>query len=399
MGSLFQLLRRGLAVLLASAPLLAFGAGSAAPLPGSDPDAALGAVFKDIERGRLPDALEKVDSLIQRYPNFRLAHLIRGDLLLARSRPLPSFGGSPDAPADKLADLREEAVARLKAYRNRPPNNYVPRYLLQMEAEQKYAVVVDTQKARLYIYQNDNGRPRFVADYYISHGKLGAEKSREGDKRTPVGVYHVTANLPRQKLSDFYGNGAFPINYPNEWDRQQGRDGHGIWLHGTPSDTYSRPPKASDGCVVLTNRDLDAVSGYLQIGLTPVIISNTIEWLSLDDWAAERTALNRQIEAWRKDWESRDVARYLSHYSKNFRNSEGGIERWSEQKRLVNASKNWIKVELGKLSVFRNPGKEDLVVVTFEQDYRSNNLSNVLKKRQYWQKEGRHWKIVYEGFA
>lgn len=399
MASLFQLLRRGLAVLLASAPLLAFGAGSAAPQPGSDPDAALGAVFKDIERGRLPDALEKVDSLIQRYPNFRLAHLIRGDLLLARSRPLPSFGGSPDAPADKLADLREEAVARLKAYRNRPPNNYVPRYLLQMEAEQKYAVVVDTQKARLYIYQNDNGRPRFVADYYISHGKLGAEKSREGDKRTPVGVYHVTANLPRQKLSDFYGNGAFPINYPNEWDRQQGRDGHGIWLHGTPSDTYSRPPKASDGCVVLTNRDLDAVSGYLQIGLTPVIISNTIEWLSLDDWAAERTALNRQIEAWRKDWESRDVARYLSHYSKNFRNSEGGIERWSEQKRLVNASKNWIKVELGKLSVFRNPGKEDLVVVTFEQDYRSNNLSNVLKKRQYWQKEGRHWKIVYEGFA
>ena len=150
---------------------------------------------------------------------------------------------------------------------------------------------------------------------------------------------------------------------------------------------------------MLTNRDLDALSGYLQIGLTPVIISNTIEWLSLDDWAAERTALNRQIEAWRKDWESRDVGRYLSHYSKNFRNSEGGIERWSEQKRLVNASKNWIKVELGKLSVFRNPGKEDLVVVTFEQDYRSNNLSNVLKKRQYWQKEGRHWKIVYEGFA
>lgn len=399
MGSLFQLLRRGLAVLLASAPLLAFGAGGSASPPGSDPDAALGAVFKDIERGRLPDALEKVESLIQRYPNFRLAHLIRGDLLLARSRPLPSFGGSPDAPADKLADLREEAIARLKAYRNRPPNNYVPRYLLQMEAEQKYAVVVDTQKARLYIYQNDNGRPRFVADYYISHGKLGAEKSREGDKRTPVGVYHVTANLPRQKLSDFYGNGAFPINYPNEWDRQQGRDGHGIWLHGTPSDTYSRPPKASDGCVVLTNRDLDAVSGYLQIGLTPVIISNTIEWLSLDDWAAERTALNRQIEAWRKDWESRDVARYLSHYSKNFRNSEGGIERWSEQKRLVTASKSWIKVELGKLSVFRNPGKEDLVVVTFEQDYRSNNLSNVLKKRQYWQKEGRHWKIVYEGFA
>jgi murein L,D-transpeptidase YafK len=201
--------------------------------------------------------------------------------------------------------------------------------------------------------------PRFVADYYITHGKLGAEKAREGDKRTPVGVYHVTANLPRQKLSDFYGSGAFPISYPNEWDRQQGRDGHGIWLHGTPSDTYSRPPRASDGCVVLTNRDLDALSSYMQIGLTPVIISNTIEWLSVDDWASERRSLNREIEAWRKDWESRDVDRYLAHYSKNFRNSEGGYEQWARQKRLVSASKNWVKVDLGKLSVFRSPGKQD----------------------------------------
>ena len=295
--------------------------------------------------------------------------------------------------------LADEAIARLKAYRNRPPSNYVPRYLLQMEPEQKYAIVVDTQRSRLYIYQNDNGRPRFVADYYITHGKLGAEKAREGDKRTPVGVYHVTANLPRQKLSDFYGSGAFPISYPNEWDRQQGRDGHGIWLHGTPSDTYSRPPRASDGCVVLTNRDLDALSSYMQIGLTPVIISNTIEWLSVDDWASERRSLNNQIEDWRKDWESRDVDRYLAHYSKNFRNSEGGYEQWARQKRLVSASKNWVKVDLGKLSVFRSPGKQDLIVVTFEQDYRSNNLSNVLKKRQYWIKEGGRWKIVYEGFA
>jgi murein L,D-transpeptidase YafK len=398
MQRLQSALRRGLALLAVCSPLLALGAGEA-PARGNDPDAALGAVFQDIERSRLGSALEKVDALITAYPNFRLAYLIRGDLLLARARPLVTFGNQPDAPADKLADLREEAVARLKAYRNRPPSNYVPRYLLQMEPEQKYAIVVDTQRARLYIYQNDNGRPRFVADYYISHGKLGAEKLREGDKRTPVGVYHVTANLPRQKLSDFYGNGAFPISYPNEWDRQQGRDGHGIWLHGTPSDTYSRPPRASDGCVVLTNRDLDALASYLQIGLTPVIISNTVEWLSVDDWAAERSALNKQIESWRKDWESRDVDRYLAHYSKSFRNNEGGYVRWAEQKKAVNASKSWIKVQLDKVSVFRSPGKQDLVVVTFEQDYRSNNLSNVLKKRQYWLKEGGRWKIVYEGFA
>lgn len=391
-------LHRGLALAFVCFPLVVSASGGLRA-SAADADMALGEVIRDIEHRRTDDALKKVDALLLRYPNFRLAHLIRGDLLLARTRPLSAFGDSPEAPAEKLADLREEAIARLKAYRNRPPSNYVPRYLLQMEPDQKFAIVVDTQRSRLYIYQNDNGRPRFVADYYIAHGKFGAEKTREGDKRTPVGVYHVTANLPRQKLSDFYGSGAFPINYPNEWDRQQGRNGHGIWLHGTPSDTYSRPPRASDGCVVLTNQDLDTLSGYLQVGLTPVIISNTIEWLSLDDWASERTALNREIEAWRKDWESRDVDRYLAHYSRAFRNNEGDYGQWAQQKRLVAAGKSWVKVDLSKLSVFRNPGKQDMIVVTFEQDYRSNNLSNVLKKRQYWVKEGGRWKIIYEGFA
>ena len=158
------------------------------------------------------------------------------------------------------------------------------------------AIVVDTQKSRLYLYQNDNGRPRFVADYYISHGKLGAEKMREGDKKTPVGVYHVTSSLSPKKVGDFYGTGAFPINYPNEWDKRQGRNGHGIWLHGTPSDTFSRPPKASDGCVILSNVDLDSLAKNLQIGLTPVIISNSVEWLTLDDWQSERSTLNNKIE-------------------------------------------------------------------------------------------------------
>jgi hypothetical protein len=72
---------------------------------------------------------------------------------------------------------------------------------------------------------------------------------------------------------------------------------------------------------------------------------------------------------------------------------------FAQQKRQVNAGKDWIKVKTGNLSMFRNPGKDELVVVTFEQDYRSNNLSNQMKKRQYWIREDGTWKIVYEGAA
>ncbi len=362
-------------------------------------EAQLVRIYAEIEKNKLENALNLVESLLHQYPNFRLGHLIKGDLLLARARPISSFGNAANAPQDRVADLREEAVARLKAYKQKPANNAVPRYLLQMQPDQKHAVVVDTQKARLYLYQNDGGQPRFVADYYISHGKLGSEKMREGDKKTPIGVYHVTTSLPRQKLTDFYGSGAFPINYPNEWDKRQGRNGHGIWLHGTPSDTFSRPPKASDGCVVLANSDLDALAKNLQPGLTPVIISNEIEWLSLDDWQKERAALNKAIDDWRKDWESRDTDRYLRHYSRKFQAGKQNFDEFAKQKRQVNAGKEWIKVQTNNLSVFRNPGKEEFVVVTFEQDYRSNNLSNQMKKRQYWVREDGAWKIIYEGAA
>jgi murein L,D-transpeptidase YafK len=362
-------------------------------------DALLGKVFEEIENNRLDQALAQVEALLRAKPNFRLAYLIKGDLLLARGRALKTFGNAPNGSRERLDDLRAEAMVRLHAYRQRPPQDQVPRYLMQMRQDQRYAIVVDNKRSRLYLYQNENGRPRFVADYYISTGKRGGEKTREGDEKTPQGVYHVTASLPRKKLTDFYGSGAFPISYPNEWDKRHGRNGHGIWLHGTPSDTYSRAPRASNGCVVLANADLDALSDKLQIGLTPVIISEQVEWLSLDDWNAERNALNAEIERWRSDWESLDTDRYLTHYSKSFSADGENFAEWGQHKRKVNSGKSWIKLKISNFSMFRNPGKDELVVVTFDQDYRSSNLSNVMKKRQYWTKEGGKWRIVYEGAA
>lgn len=385
------------AAALAASPLLL--AGGLRSDTGVTAEALLAKVIDEIGQERFASALQNIEALIRVKPNFRLAHLIKGDLLLARAQEIKTMGAVKNAPAGRLEGLRDEALARLRAYHERPPVNRVPRYLLQLRDDQKYAVVVDTRRSRLYLYQNDNGKPRFVADYYISSGKNGTEKTREGDEKTPIGVYHVTASLPRQKLSDFYGSGAFPIDYPNRWDRIQGRAGHGIWLHGTPSDTYSRPPRASNGCVVLANADLDALAQNLQIGLTPVIISEDVEWLNFDDWASERKAFQNHLEQWRADWESLDSDRYLKHYSANFSAGNENFEAWSRHKRQVNAGKKWIKVEIGNVSMFRSPGKEDLVVVTFDQDYRSSNLSNVMKKLQYWIREGGRWRIIFEGAA
>ncbi|MFN0162255.1 MAG: L,D-transpeptidase family protein [Burkholderiales bacterium] len=384
---------------LVAAFFFCLAAGSAAQPRGVDAEAALIGIFKAIESNRLGEALARTEALIAARPNYRLAHLIKGDLLLARGRPIGTMGAAPNGPPERLRELREEARQRLAAYRQRPPADAIPRYLLQLRPDQKHAVVVDTRKSRLYIYENVGGKPRFVADYYISYGKAGVDKLREGDQKTPLGVYHVTASLPKAKLADLYGEGAFPINYPNDWDRRNGRGGSGIWLHGTPKDTFARAPRASDGCVVLTNVDFQSIAGLIQVGLTPVIISEEVEWLSQDDWNSERTALNAAIEKWRVDWEGRDHGAYMAHYARNFLADGMNLKAWNERKRAVNAGKSWIKLSLANLSMFRYPGKEDMVVVTFDQDYKSNNLSNQMKKRMYWIKDGGRWKIVDEGAA
>jgi len=370
-----------------------------APSQNVHPEKLLVKSLLEIKHNRLDVAMNDIEDLLRVNPNFKLAHLIKGDLLLARARPLASFGSAPGASQQRVDDLREEARARLQRYLEEPPAGMVPKYLLQMQPEQRYAIVVDTGKSRLYLFQNQQGTPRYVTDYYITSGKNGAEKLREGDQKTPLGVYFVTANLPRSQLSDFYGTGAFPLSYPNEWDKRQGRNGHGIWLHGVPSDTYSRPPRASNGCVVLTNPDMTEVGGRLQPGLTPVVISDGAEWVRPEQLRAEREALERKLEAWRQDWESRDAERYLRHYSRDFAANGQNFSSWAAQKRQVNAGKTSVRVKLSDTSMFSYPGKENLVVVTFTQDYRSNNLNNQMKKRQYWIREDGKWKIIYEGSA
>jgi murein L,D-transpeptidase YafK len=376
--------------------LLAFAATAQA----AGPEDRLSSVFHAIDAKRLDLALERVESLIAAYPTFRLAHLVRGDLLLARARPLETFGNVvKTVPQDKIDGLRDEALMRLRALRERPGEDRLPRYVLQLHSGQKHVLVVDSRRSRLFVYANVEGRPKLIADYYVSLGKNGTDKAREGDQKTPLGVYHVTANLPRSKLSDFYGAGAFPINYPNEWDKRMGRNGFGIWLHGVPADLYSRPPRASDGCIVLANPDLESMARFVQVGLTPVIIADEVEWIDAAALEAERASLAEAIERWRGDWQSRDTDTYLAHYSERFSSGKQDFAAWAQHKRTVNAAKSWIRVEVSRLAMFRHPRETDFVVVTFHQDYRSSGLSNVMKKRQYWVKEGGRWKILYEGAA
>ncbi|MGH9790158.1 MAG: L,D-transpeptidase family protein, partial [Candidatus Acidiferrales bacterium] len=322
--------------------------------------------------------------------------LLRGDLLLARAHPIAGLGNGAPAARDRIDELRAEAAVRLRAAKELPPAESVPRYLVQLAPTQKHAIVVDASRSRVYVYENVGGVPRLVENYYSTLGKRGIEKEREGDQKTPIGVYEVTSSIPGRRLPDLYGWGAFPLSYPNEWDRLQGRTGYGIWIHGVPSDTYARAPQASDGCIALANPEIEQLAKLVEPGLTPVVIAKHADWVAADAWRAERDAFLHEVESWRADWESRDAERYLAHYAGSFRSDGMNLERWRAHKRRVNAGKSWINVSLSNVSVFRDPGPQPLMVVTFDQDYRSSNLARKARKRQYWVREDGRWKIAYE---
>jgi hypothetical protein len=53
-------------------------------------------------------------------------------------------------------------------------------------------------------------------------------------------------------------------------------------------------------------------------------------------------------------------------------------------------------VGIANLSLFGAAEGEETLVVTFEQDYKSSNLSNRTLKRQYWTRQGGRWRILFE---
>jgi murein L,D-transpeptidase YafK len=352
-----------------------------------------------ITEGQLEEALQAIDQVLKTAPNFKLAHLIRGDLLMARAQQLQSFGNASTSRDETIEGLREEARTRLERYLNEQVPQQIPEPLWKLDPSQQYALVVDTAKSRLYLYRNNDGTPRYIADYYVTIGKNGSEKRIEGDKRTPLGVYFSSPKLTRE-LPDFYGDGAYPLNYPNEWDKHEKRNGYGIWLHGTPKDTYSRPPRASDGCVVLANPDLKSLAPILKDGNTPVIITSGLQWLPANASAPQGEKLESTLQAWHKAWQAQDTERYLAHYSEQFFSPNADYARWAKEKRRIQANKTDTEITLSNVSMFRYPHSErEMAIVTFDQEFKSPHLDSRMKKRQYWVLENQQWKIMYEGPA
>ncbi len=136
-----------------------------------------------------------------------------------------------------------------------------------------FAVIVDKSRQQLVLYRHKE-RWQEVARWSCSTGKHAGPKKKEGDKKTPEGIYFVTRKVGQRYLTATYGSQALPLDYPNWLDKQQRRTGSAIWLHGTNKPLQARD---SNGCVVLENSAIELLARHIRLNRTPVIIVDRIQ--------------------------------------------------------------------------------------------------------------------------
>jgi L,D-transpeptidase YnhG len=372
---------------------------------GLDAEARLIQIYQRIGMAQTREALKLADQLVKDHPNFALAQLVHGDLLSAQTRPVKALGDMPEATVraaapGSLSELREESLLRIKALRERPPAGMVPSQFVRLSPRNKHAIAVDPSRARLYLFENTASGMKLIADFYMSVGKLGIDKSVEGDLRTPLGVYFVMNTLDPNALKDLYGAGALPINYPNPYDIRRGKTGGGIWLHGVPTNQFSRSPKATDGCVAVSNPDLLRILNTVEIRTTPVVIAPSLQWINPATPAPEVKAFDAVWEQWYQAKNNADLNRTLGYYTSDFNNYGKTLAQWTDVLKSEITAARGKPVQIKDQSVLYAPesAHSATMVVTFSEVRAGNSTGNT--KRQYWLRSTatqNQWKIFFEG--
>lgn len=351
--------------------------------------------FVEIVKGNTQQAKAILIDTLADYPDFHLARMIYADLVAARAHHLPLLSDPAAQARTRTADLIEEAEARL-AYRL-SNSDKLPANIAKLSKYHRHALLFDADHSRLYVFENHDGTPYLIGDYYASAGKGGMNKAHEGDNRTPSGIYKITETLNDDQLPELYGAAAYVLNYPNQWDKTQNRSGSGIWLHGVPRITYSRPPNSSRGCIVSSNAVIKQLKQTIVVAQTPVILAMQVGWLDKTQWQKQQAQLLSHIAQWQSDWQSLDTEQYLDHYSHEYQDIKMDYQQMLTQTRRNAKRKTFVEVTIKNIDLLRYSTQPQRYVAQFDQNYKSNNYNISYRKQQIWQREESGWKIIFEG--
>ena len=103
------------------------------------------------------------------------------------------------------------------------------------------------------------------------------------------------------------------------------------------------------------------------------------------------------IDEWKSSWENKDIEKYLSFYiddysSKYFNNHE----LWKNDRKKRIENKSSIEIKITDLNITFNIEKNEIAIVKFIQNYKSEQYSDEVVKNILLIKENFNWKIFSE---
>lgn len=134
-------------------------------------------------------------------------------------------------------------------------------------------IVVEKARHTLTLYQGDEA----LRSYPVSLGRGGlAPKTREGDGRTPEGLYRIIGRNPKSAY-----HLSLHISYPDARDIEAARargepPGGDITIHGLPNGRakvgeWHRTIDWTAGCIAVTNTEIEEIWRVVPNG-TPIEI-------------------------------------------------------------------------------------------------------------------------------
>ncbi len=230
----------------------------------------------------------------------------------------------------------------------------------------------DKSVSNLELYSLDENQSfNYRKTYDAFTGKLKGDKVREGDLKTPIGIYQITQKLSKEtKLDPFYGPLAFVTSYPNIYDSYRGKNGSGIWIHGLPSedrDEFTR------GCIAINNSSIECLDRNIDIDKTVLIIDDAKvkQNISKDTLSS----ILAQLYSWRYSWIYDDIEGYLSFYSPEFVRSDGmNIEEFRKYKTRVFKKVEKKTIIFNDINVLPYPNTSNIYQINFKEFYRSDTF-------------------------
>ena len=254
-------------------------------------------------------------------------------------------------------------------------------------------LVANKKKKKLSVYNVQNGNLELLINYKDVIVGADGDKFKEGDLKTPLGVYEITRKfIPSDQ---FYGPLAFPLSYPNTYDKVQGKDGHGIWIHGSPLDGSPRD-KQSKGCIVLDNSSIELLDKNIKPKKSITIVSEQdIHSVNV----SEISTILSEFFQWKMAWQKNNLEKYLSFYSKDFKRFDGMRKRkFTAMKKTIFARNQKKDIVFKNINISPYPNNEgrNLFKIAFYEIYKTKRYKFRGNKELYIELHDANFTILSE---